>query len=37
MKEALVDLRKQYQVPEWVLEPPYVSLKGIGNTDLSSR
>jgi arylsulfatase A-like enzyme len=32
MEEGLVNLRKQYKVPEWVFSPPYVSLKGIEQT-----
>lgn len=33
MKAELVALREQYGVPNWVFEPPYVSLQGIHATE----
>ena len=33
MKDELKELRIQYEVPDWVFHPPYVSLRGIGNVE----
>ncbi len=33
LKTELSRLQQQYEVPEWVFEPPYVSLKGINETN----
>jgi hypothetical protein len=32
LKRELQKLRTDYEVPEWVYEPPYVSFKGIRNS-----
>lgn len=32
LKKELETLRLQYEVPDWIYEPPYVSLRGIENT-----
>lgn len=33
LKAELEQLRKNYEVPDWVFDPPYVSLKGIEETE----